>query len=505
MSWKRGGGAGVAMSFLQSEGGAARRLRPRNRMTRIRAIIFAIAVAVLVGGGFAGWRAYDTRTAWRSSVPAMPDLANWPTAFRERITSSTQRAAQRDAAALGELSRLYHANGFSREAAQCLTGLERFDSANSRWPHLHAHLVAGMGRFDEALPRWKRVVALAPDYLPARVRLGDVLLKTNRPEEATAAYADALTRAPEDPFALLGLARCELQLGRMTAARERLRQAVAARPDFGAGWNLLATIYERLGNNDGAVAAQERARDLRRFREMPDPWIDELLHECYDVYRLRVAAAAIAAGGEPRDALRWLARAAELSPHDAAVHRDLGDAWATMRDFTAARVAFERAIALEPNAEAGYLRLAALGTTSGDHELAARTFANGVMQCPASAALWFAHGRLLADADRPGEALAAFEQACQLAPDKLDAYMEIATLHFQKGRDREGLAALETAVEQVPEHLPALHSLARRAIELGDESAAERWLTRARARSSGQDARWADLAEQFQQRFGRAP
>src|SRR5690606_8023038 len=126
--------------------------------------------------------------------------------------------------------------------------LLRFDAENARWPHLLAHMLAGHGRLEEAVPLWRRSTELAPDYVPAHLRLGDALTKLNQPEEARASYLAALEREPGNPYALLGLARVELQTDRLTAARERLQQAVAAQPDFGAAWHLLATVYQRLGN-----------------------------------------------------------------------------------------------------------------------------------------------------------------------------------------------------------------------------------------------------------------
>jgi tetratricopeptide (TPR) repeat protein len=474
-------------------------------MRRARALVFAGLAVALAASAFAWWSMVQTRTAWFASVPPVPELASWPAEFRERVTALTKRAAAREVAALGELSRHYHANGFSREAAQAYAGLERFDAADPHWPHLHAHILAGMGRLEEARPQWERAVELAPDYLPARVRLGEVLFKTNQAEAAAQVYAAALAAAPEDPYALLGLARCELQLGRMTAARERLQQVVAARPEFGAGWNLLATIYERLGNVEGAAAAQERAQGLRRFREMPDPWLDELLHECFDVYRLRVAAGAANAAGVPGDAVPWLERAARLAPENAAVHRDFGDVHVALRDFAAARADFEKAMALAPADEGAYIRLAALATTTGDAGRAARALAEGVAHCPRSAGLWFAHGRQLAATGRSDEALAALGEARRLQPDKADAYHEIATICFRLGRDAEGIAALESVLEHLPEHAPTLLALAQRAIETGDEAAALRWLTRARSRPDGGGAGAEDLARKFQQRFGRVP
>ena len=136
------------------------------------------------------------------------------------------KAGDNRIAALGELSRLYHANGFFAEACQCYQALLQADGADPLWPYRFATIVAGYGQLADALPLLRRAVSLAPDYIPARIRLGDTLLKMNQKAEAGAAYAAVLDREPNNPYALLGLARLDVDAGRWAEARERLEVVV---------------------------------------------------------------------------------------------------------------------------------------------------------------------------------------------------------------------------------------------------------------------------------------
>ena len=124
----------------------------------------------------------------------------------------------------------------------CYEGLSDMDGDNPRWLHLQATIIASFGRMDDALPMRERVVELAPDYIPGRLRLGDVLLKTNRIGDAANAYAEVLARAPGDPYALLGLARCALATQDWNKAKGHLEQAIAQHPGFVGALSLMVTV-----------------------------------------------------------------------------------------------------------------------------------------------------------------------------------------------------------------------------------------------------------------------
>lgn len=481
--------------------------RPGKIMNRPRLLFSGLVIAALIAGGAWWWRDVAARTAWSQSIASIPDLSALPAEFGERVTALTAQARARfgDVSALGELSRLYDASGFQREAALAYVGLERFEPLNARWPHLLAHTLAGMGRLDEAVPRWRRATELAPEYVPAHVLHGDALLKINQPEAAGAAYAAALAFAPGHAHALLGQARVEMQLGRWTAARARLQEAAAAQPDFGVAWNLLATVYQRLGNDGGAAAAQARADGSRRFREMSDPWRDELLHECFDIYRLRVAASAALASGDPAGAVPWLERAVRLAPDSAAVHRDLGNVFMEQHDTARARREFERAVALAPADDSAHVLLIGCLAASGDIEGAREAAEAAVQACPNAAGLWFTLGRHRLATEQMTDALAAFDTARRLRPEAPEAYYEIAGIHFREGRENEGVAMLESALTQVSERAGTLLALAQRAIETGDAPAATAWLQQAQARGPAAGEGLPRLVGLYQQRFGRMP
>lgn len=467
------------------------------------------AAALLLTGLAAGywWQLGDTRSVVAESLPARPDLGPLPAALLERVAAAEQRAQNpwRAKAALVELSRLYHANGFYPEASQLYRGLIRLDQRSPRWPHFLASILAGFGQLDDALPHLRRVVEIAPDYIPAQLRLADALDKTNQWSEAAKIYATVLARNPGNAYALLGLARHNLNIGNWAAARVQLQQIAEDQPKFTAAWTLLTTIDEHLGNKAAAETDRLSERRSGRFREMPDPWLDELLNECYDSYRLDVAADAAGLSGDGATARRLFQRAVAVAPDNSTAQRLLGNHLLKADDLVSARVHLERAVALDPNEADNWSYLILLLNKVGDTEASGRALTDGLAHCPQGPALHLEKGQRLAAVGRLDEALAEFKETRRLRPEEANSYVEIARIHFRLNRLEEGVAELREALKVDPDQPIALILLARYAIATNDESAARAWIRRARAQSKILHEDLTNVTTEYQQKFGRYP
>ena len=89
-----------------------------------RTIVSVIGVAVLLAVATAIWwrlqLSAQSAAVLAAGVPVRPDVSDYVPEFAARLTRCEQRIAAGDNAvgALGELSRLYHANGFLADAIQ---------------------------------------------------------------------------------------------------------------------------------------------------------------------------------------------------------------------------------------------------------------------------------------------------------------------------------------------------------------------------------------------------
>jgi tetratricopeptide (TPR) repeat protein len=471
--------------------------KKRRLVTIVRVVILAVVLAL-------GWRSIAQHSTVAGSIPNKPDVRGWNASFEEAINQAetTARGYLRPTAGLAALSRLYHANGFYNEALQCYEGLRQLQPGDARWPHLEACILAEFGRIDEARPLAEKAVSLAPDYTPARLRLGNLFLKANQPGPAVETYQQVLKQDPGDPYALLGLARCALARNDWTTARELLQQALKSHPDFIGGLSLMVTVSEHFGDQ----AAANRLRESigkREFTDLPDPWFDGLLEDVYDPYRLSVAAVVANLAQNPAQAIHLLERATTLAPNAATYHRQLGLLLSHVPDYAGARQHLQSAVTLAPTDADSWLFLYQLMNLAGDKDAAAQALANGLAHCPESASLHLEQARRLNTAGFHEEAINEFRVAYQLQPSEAGALVELASVLFGVSRADEAVAALHEALRRQPGHPMALATLAFYSISSGDEAGALAWWDQVRLQPRTPPQTVNSLKDAFRKRFGR--
>jgi tetratricopeptide (TPR) repeat protein len=454
-----------------------------KRLGKRPTIVLSVAtLAVLAGGIFLGAVVTQVREKVSANLPARPALDASRVELRSRLAEAERQAKGwwRPVDGLEELARLYHANGFLPQASSCERALMDVDPTNARWPYLLAHTLGGYGELEEASQLVQRAIDLSPDYLPARIRLGDMLLKENEVERAAAVYSEVSARDPDNGYAAFGLARTDLAAGRATAARDRLQQLVARQPTFTPAWTLLLNIDEQLGDTQAAEAHRLLSGSSGRPRDMPDAWIDELMDDCYDPYRLAVAASAADPADDQARARQLLERAVAVAPSEDLAHRLLGNLLSDLGELSGARLYLERATALNPNEPDNWSALVRVLKTMGDATAANRALDSGLGHCPRSSALLLERGRRYAALGQNEAAIVDFEAARRLHPEQGSAYIEIALAHFRLDRLEAGIAELRRVMTVEPDHPIALVLLARYAINTGDEAGAREWVRRVR-------------------------
>ncbi len=477
---------------------------PSPRSSRL--LVILVFAAVLGTGGWWGWRNTDRQHTVARHLPAVPALTHWPATLADQLTDAEAAARSwwNSTSGLAALSRLYHANGFFAEALLCYEGLQRLEPREARWPHLAAGIQALYGRADEALPLYRRATELTPDYLPAWIRLGDVLVKSNQPAEAARAYEEALRRSPGQPYALLGLARCAIAANDWPRARTRLDEAIARNPDFIGALSLLVTVSEHFSDRVTADALRERI-GRREFTDLPDPWLDGLADVCFDAYRLSVTAAIASSAGDPTRAIELLDAAIALAPRNSSFRRQAAQIHVNGRNFAAARVHLEQAVTVNPADSDAWLLLISTLRELGQAEAAVNALSRGLVNCPLSPSLRLDYARWLKATGRLEEAAAEFRRGYELRPSEASPLVELAQVLFATGRDQDALAALHLALERQPGHPMAQATLTFHAISQRDEATAlRRWAdVRRQPKTPPEVVR--GLQQAFQQQFGRLP
>lgn len=472
-----------------------------------RTWLFVMVGAVVVGLAVGGWwwyQAGERQQLISDALPPLPDLSASPAAMAERLAAADTKARSRtggsDAAA--ELAQLYQANGFLEQAIGCYELLQRLQPEEPRWWHLPATILSGYGEAERALQSWQRMLELAPDYIPARLKMAECLLKADRTAEAVEAYESVLKREPNQPYALFGLARVDLEAGRWDQARQRL-ESVVAQTNYQLGYDLIVTLYERLGMKDRARAIRGAASASGAYRDPVDPWLDALDEYCYDPFRLSLMAGAAAGTGQPAHAQRLLERAIEITPNDVAMRFQLGTLAVEQGNMTLAADQFQRCTILAPDFADAWAHWSSLEARRGDTAAADRILANGLRNCPQSPGLHLMKARDLRKAGRAEAALNEFMISARLRPNEPDAYIELGNTLISLNRVAEGVEQLKAALNAEPEHPGALSILAFHAITTGDESEANRWLARIAAQPRVTQDRVNQLLAVYRKQFGR--
>jgi tetratricopeptide (TPR) repeat protein len=476
--------------------------RPAGLLVVVAGALALIGAVVLI----LHMRARGSRAGTAEQLPATPALETWPAEARERIARCEERIRRgRDPLlAWAELSRLYHANGFFREARDCYRALIELEPKNPRWAHCRAVILADYGQLDEAVPLFKRALGNEPTHGPTAIHLGNVLFKLGQVAEAARAFEGVVQREPANVFAVAGLARIDIAAGAWARARDQLA-AVAEKTRYGTALDLLATAYDRLDQPEHATRIRTRIALTKVFREMPDPWVDELAADCFDPYMLSVAAAAADNFGDAPAAIRWLERAISFAATDASLHRQLGQILLSRREFTGARRHCETAARLAPEEADNWVHLIRTLAAVGDAAALDRTLGEALAACPNSPALHLENGRRFrAKGDYPA-ALREFAESSRLRPHEADAFIESAHIHFRLNHPAEAIEQLRHALVAVPGHPVATYFLAQHAIETGDAATALRLIEQAQQQPKFRPDELAALRSAYRERFGQSP
>ena len=152
---------------------------------------------------------------------------------------------------------------------------------------------------------------------------------------------------------------------------------------------------------------------------------------------------------------------------DAAIHYNLGNAYAEAGDKKRALAAFERAVAEDPEYWQAWLNLggvkAALGDLTGGEEI----FARVAQKAPRQVEPWMnlAHVRIM-QRDLEG-AFSYYESALAANPKLLPAYVEMIRLYGQMGDPSPGGAHPPASGRSVARRERALASVLRRDTDAG--------------------------------------
>ena len=372
----------------------------------------------------------------------------------------------------GDLGRLYLAYDLVAPAEACLANAHQLDPRDPRWPYLLGALLQGDRRLDEAVTAFEATLALVGDDLATWIRLGNVHLARDAPQEAQDAFGRARELAPDQAAAHAGLAKAAVALGDHRAAVEHFEAALERQPQATALRYPLALALRELGEMD---AAREQLRERGSVDvSFPDPLAQELLglatgsgiHLLYGNRALRA--------GQIEAAIDRYRQAIEANPRSADAHRALGSALLRQGDRQGAVLHYSNALALEPeNPDLQYN----LGTTLvelGQDDQAIRHFEAALALAEDFHNARFNLATALAKQERFAAAAPHWEQLLEAEGDDPATRFYAAHTFFRLGRPGDAAPLLEGLVSEEGVDRPrARLLLARLRMAEGDLAAAQ--------------------------------
>jgi len=206
----------------------------------------------------------------------------------------------------------------------------------------------------EARTEWLLSLKEDPEYVPARLALGDVALKAGDLAGAEQYVVNVVREEPANLHALNLFARVLLQEKRFESAAVIARRAAVVGRDSAEPHVILGQISAAQGHDAAALGEFERAISL-------DPYSNEALTELTRMYQR----------GEVTPAMvRKLERVAERAPASAPLMEIAGRIYAQQRSYADAVRCFVRSLQIDPGRTSALAMLASVQAASGDYHAA---------------------------------------------------------------------------------------------------------------------------------------
>src|SRR5207247_8364342 len=115
------------------------------------------------------------------------------------------------------------------------------------WPEYVAMIGGELGQEDQASEVLNHVTEWSPGYAHAWARLGNLLRRSHRFDEAKTAFSLARNLEPLHPCACLGMARVAAYRGDWVTVATTLEPMLKAHPLFAPALRLLSQAYLQMG------------------------------------------------------------------------------------------------------------------------------------------------------------------------------------------------------------------------------------------------------------------
>ena len=429
-------------------------------------------------------------------LPALPRLtiANFRPQIRDRVQKAYQdvEAKPRDAEANGRMGMLLQAFSQFESAELCYQRARMLDPKRFQWAYYLGLTQSLDGKNAEASRTLQDATLLDPQYLPARMKLAEVLLTLGRLDESQRICESIIKDDPQFVPAYYWLGRVDAAKGDVPASIEQYRKACQLWPSFGTAHYALALAYQGTG---AAADAQQHMAAYRKYKADGDPQPEDPQLEA--VRSLDNTALAhlmkgvdLENAGHLDGAIAEHEEAVKQDPKLAQAHANLIALYARAGRADKAEQEYRATVGINPNLPQSHYDYGVFLVSQRRYREAEDAFQKALESSPNYAEAHSNLGAMLELRGKSDEAIQHYQEAVADKPSYRMAHFQLGRLLLMKKRTSEAIAELSQTIGPEDADTPrCLYALGVAYAESGDFANAERYLRDAgqRASSLGQN------------------
>ncbi|MEN6373066.1 MAG: tetratricopeptide repeat protein [Armatimonadota bacterium] len=366
--------------------------------------------------------------------------------------------------ALEGLGQAYAAQCNWSRAAAVFEQLVEVDKKCASSHYLLGHTLGALGEHDRALEELYLAESLGYCLGDLHSAIGYALHMKGDIENAIESYQIALDLDPDDTITMFNYGKALIAQRSFVAARHVLEHALNIDPEDAQTWIALGEVYEDLDELDLAFHAYQRALDL-------DPESPET--KCLSAHASLML-------GHYEEAEHDYMQVVEQHPDDSEAWAGLGEVLIAQERYHEAVTACRKALDGDPPSIYGLPGYINACEHTGDFNEARRAVNESIRKDRNNSDLWYLLAGIEASADKPEQALLAYQRATKLNPCDAASHAGVgwALIELQKDYALAEIHLLES-VRLAPDWYYPCLQLGELFLKKQDRHSAVEWFTRA--------------------------
>jgi tetratricopeptide (TPR) repeat protein len=423
-----------------------------------------------------------------SDLPKL-NITNFRPQIRDRVQKAFDevKAKPKDAEANGHLGMLLQA--FSQfESAELFYQRARIGDPNRfQWAYYLGLTQSLDGKNEEAARNLRDATRLDPQYLPARLKLAEVLLTLGRLDESRGICQSLVKDNPQVAPVYYWLGRVDSAQGNVPAAMEQYRKACQLWPSYGTAHYALALACQGTG---AKAEAQQHMDAYQKYKADGDPQPEDPQMEA--VRSLDNTALAhlmkgvdLENAGQVDAAIAEHEEAVKQDPKLAQAHANLIGLYGRAGQAGKAEQEYRATVAINPSLPQSHYDYGVLLVSQRRYREAEDAFRKALESSPNYAEAHSNLGAMLELRGKSGEAIQQYQTAIDDKPNYRMAHFQLGRLLLMKKRTGEAIAQLSQTLGPEDGDTPrCMYALGLAYAEAGDYASAERYLRDADQRAT---------------------